>query len=248
MPLPLGLAIAGMAASAGGNLVNTFVNRKTSKENTRDTIRAQKELAEYSYQQDREMWNAANLYNSPAQQMQRLKAAGLNPNLVYGNGSVVGNTSTQTPKYQQYDPQVRHAPIQLPDLGGILSQFQDLKIKSAQADNLAEDNRRKRIENMYLTENLSSKNRALWLKNLKDSGLYGQHSLSKDFTQSAFQDSPFMKQFQATTSQKVQDAQLKRLEGNLRKQGVSSSDNLLLRMLIQSGLFSPQQITNMFKK
>lgn len=32
------------------------------------------------------MWNATNDYNSPASVMQRLEEAGLNPNLVYGNG------------------------------------------------------------------------------------------------------------------------------------------------------------------
>lgn len=34
-----------------------------------------------------EDWNRTNTYNSPVQQMQRLKDAGLNPNLVYGNGA-----------------------------------------------------------------------------------------------------------------------------------------------------------------
>lgn len=38
-------------------------------------------------------WQLANDYNHPIQQMERLKAAGLNPNLVYGSGSVTGNTT-----------------------------------------------------------------------------------------------------------------------------------------------------------
>lgn len=38
-------------------------------------------------------WNLQNNYNHPIQQMERLKAAGLNPLLVYGSGSVAGNTS-----------------------------------------------------------------------------------------------------------------------------------------------------------
>lgn len=38
-------------------------------------------------------WNMMNDYNHPAQQMQRLKEAGLNPLLVYGSGSVTGNTT-----------------------------------------------------------------------------------------------------------------------------------------------------------
>ena len=38
-------------------------------------------------------WNMMNDYNHPVQQMQRLKEAGLNPLLVYGSGSVTGNTT-----------------------------------------------------------------------------------------------------------------------------------------------------------
>lgn len=39
-------------------------------------------------------WTLANDYNHPIQQMERLKVAGLNPNLVYGSGSVAGNTTS----------------------------------------------------------------------------------------------------------------------------------------------------------
>lgn len=38
-------------------------------------------------------WNIMNDYNNPIHQMERLKAAGLNPLLVYGSGSVTGNTT-----------------------------------------------------------------------------------------------------------------------------------------------------------
>lgn len=38
-------------------------------------------------------WNIMNDYNHPINQMARLKAAGLNPYVVYGSGSVTGNTS-----------------------------------------------------------------------------------------------------------------------------------------------------------
>lgn len=39
-------------------------------------------------------WNLMNDYNHPINQMERLKAAGLNPLLVYGSGSVAGNTTS----------------------------------------------------------------------------------------------------------------------------------------------------------
>lgn len=57
------------------------------------------ELAEYQHQKNLEMWHRQNAYNAPTAQMQRLREAGLNPNLVYGNGAV-GNASSEPPKYQ----------------------------------------------------------------------------------------------------------------------------------------------------
>jgi len=44
------------------------------------------------------MWKMQNEYNSPLNQMKRLKEAGLNPNLMYGKGTV-GNATTM-PQYQ----------------------------------------------------------------------------------------------------------------------------------------------------
>lgn len=53
---------------------------------------------------------AQNAYNSPAAQMQRLQAAGLNPNLVYGSGNVVGNQSgTYSSDYSGYGTSVNNA-------------------------------------------------------------------------------------------------------------------------------------------
>lgn len=41
-------------------------------------------------------WHANNDYNSPASQMQRLEEAGLNPNLVYGNGAATHQATMAT--------------------------------------------------------------------------------------------------------------------------------------------------------
>lgn len=61
---------------------------------------AQKELMNHQFELNKQQWNAENEYNSPGAQMQRLKNAGLNPNLVYGSGAVTGNTTTQGPRAQ----------------------------------------------------------------------------------------------------------------------------------------------------
>ena len=90
-------------------LLDPAIQGLTSIYNTNKTINAQKELAKYAYQKDLEMWQRSNEYNSPAQQMQRLKAANLNPSLVYGSGGVTGNTvAPSMPKYQMYDTTYRY--------------------------------------------------------------------------------------------------------------------------------------------
>lgn len=51
-----------------------------------------------AYQRDMEMWRIQNEYNSPSSQMARYQAAGLNPNLIYGQGS--SGNATGMPSYQ----------------------------------------------------------------------------------------------------------------------------------------------------
>lgn len=81
----MGGIIAG-AAALGASAINAGSQERTN--------RWQMKLAEYAYQQEREMIREQNLYNSPAQQLERYKEAGLNPNLIYGEGKAsAGNQS-----------------------------------------------------------------------------------------------------------------------------------------------------------
>jgi hypothetical protein len=132
----LSAIIAGMTALAGGaaSAANSVSRRNTSRYNTDMSIAANKELAQYAYQQDLAMWQRNNNYNNPANQMKRLKSAGLNPHLVYGNGSVVGNTSGQTPKYNAPKVDYNYKPVELP--AQQLGQFTDTMLRAAQIDNV----------------------------------------------------------------------------------------------------------------
>ena len=80
----VGGALAGGAIDFIGGL---FGNRARKRESQR-----QREWSE-------SMWNRQNAYNTPAMQIKRLKEAGLNPALMYGQGTV-GNAEKALP-YQQ---------------------------------------------------------------------------------------------------------------------------------------------------
>lgn len=117
-----------------GDTINSIINSQTAKKNTQRTIQANKEMAEYAYSKDLEMWHKQNEYNTPELQMERIAKAGLNPNMVYGTGTVTGNTSGQMPKYQAPRQDSNLKGIQMPNMLGL---FQDMKMKSAQIDNIS---------------------------------------------------------------------------------------------------------------
>lgn len=52
---------------------------------------------------DLEMWERANLYNSPIEQMARFKEAGLNPHLIYGKGTPGNAMPLRSPDVKPYD-------------------------------------------------------------------------------------------------------------------------------------------------
>jgi hypothetical protein len=96
--------------SAGANIIGGGLNAWQSRRNVRDTNTANvkqadiayqrnKELAQYTFDKNLEMWNLQNKFNAPSAQMQRLQEAGLNPHLMYGKGTV-GNAQAM-PQMQQ---------------------------------------------------------------------------------------------------------------------------------------------------
>lgn len=85
-------------------------------------------------------WSMQNEYNSPAAQMKRLIAAGLNPNLVYGGGA--GNM--QSAQVRGSTPQSWKPEPPNVDLTGAARSFlshTDLEMRQAQTDNIKANNR-----------------------------------------------------------------------------------------------------------
>lgn len=82
-------------ASIGEGAIGAGIGMLGSAISQRQNYKYTKKLMELQYQQNLDLWNKQNEYNTPTAQMQRLQAAGLNPNLVYGS-SVAGNSSNNT--------------------------------------------------------------------------------------------------------------------------------------------------------
>lgn len=84
-------------------------------------------LAKFQHQQNLDLLNRQLQYNSPSAQMARFKDAGLNPNLIYGQGSS-GNMESP-PRY----PDIKAADYQAA-LAGIGTQVQQANLMKAQTD------------------------------------------------------------------------------------------------------------------
>lgn len=132
------MSVFGAIASGltlGSSIFNSIQNKKTQERNNRlqreheaNMLAKQHqyntELAKYTYDLDLEQWNRQNEYNSPASQMSRFMEAGLNPNLIYGQGTP-GN-ATSSPSYNQEGVDFMHttskqgSPLLLGELGNYL--------------------------------------------------------------------------------------------------------------------------------
>ena len=106
--------VAAAGISLAGQLINSGIqggmNRATRKWNEKMYGQQRKDaLAD---------WAMQNEYNSPLQQMARLKAAGLNPNLVYNNGATHSAQAVQKSDMKQWSPQAPQF-----DFGQIIDQY-----------------------------------------------------------------------------------------------------------------------------
>lgn len=120
----IGVALLGLGSNALSNI--------GAKKREQDKRFFDMQMEHSRRQYDQRMWGKVTRYNHPLQQMARLKAAGLNPNLIYGSspGSAVGNAQQIAPGKQIQG----QAPPYHIDNPGI--PFMDAKVKQAQSDNM----------------------------------------------------------------------------------------------------------------
>lgn len=98
---------------------------------------------------DRKMWDLMNKYNSPEAQMNRLEKAGLNPNLVYGSGNVVGNSQSQRP--------ITVVPkIETPDFVQMMANYQLPMLRAAQESKALAESKKSTSELDLIAERIKT--------------------------------------------------------------------------------------------
>lgn len=133
MPFPLLIPLITAAVGAAGQIGQAVANRKADKRANQYAIDAQNR----ANAENERFWNLQNDYNSPNAQMQRLKQAGLNPNLIYGNGATTQAGSVAASKA---------APQRSTSNAGAFSQVASTIGQALQNDNL-------RAQNTLLVQN-----------------------------------------------------------------------------------------------
>lgn len=163
MPIPL---IAGLALGAGSAIFNTMSNRKNAttqfnrqkelQQREMDFNAQQADLAyqrqhnenELAFQREKDWLLDERAYNEPMRQLERLRAAGINPATAYGNltnsqttpldmsaastsGASVGGSSA-----------AMAAPSQLPELTSLMNGLKGLELANAQ---IAESQQRQQL-------------------------------------------------------------------------------------------------------
>jgi len=120
----------GMDASGVQNVtksVSSLWNDYTGKGGIMEANKGNMELAKYEADQNTKFWQMQNEYNTPLAQMDRYRAAGLNPNLMYSQGNP-GN-AVSSPRY--------NAPNMMPTPRvDYVNMFNDLRLKNAQVDSV----------------------------------------------------------------------------------------------------------------
>lgn len=224
--MPAG-AIIGAAAPVIGSLFNIGRGRRQYRRNIQSM--------NHAHSLNKQMFDYQNAYNTPTEQMKRLKQAGLNPALMYGQGNT-GNASG----YPQVSPPEN--PVDNADATGIvngLAQGATMALQKQQQSNLEAQEKETKSRTVlnaieaavkggtqeeakglvrYQLENLKSdnKNKLQSLKNLQIT----EKSLNKDLTRKQIE---------------IEDARILKAMNKLdlnhmQKQGISRLDPTIVKI------------------
>ena len=169
--------IGGAAVSAIGSFFGNKSNRKASAEAFERESKFAREERLAQQQWIEQMYEKNNSYNSPAAQMQRLKEAGLNPDLMYSRGDVGNATAPEAPQ-QAVTP--RYNVIPTNTYGQTAQIAADAGLKAAQARLASSESKKTDTEESLLTADyLLRKARTESDLELNNSTIYVNHELGQ---------------------------------------------------------------------
>lgn len=254
------LGLAG--AQAGLSMINSFLGHQQDSADIDKQHKYNKELAEYNWQKSLEQWNRENAYNSPQAYMERLAAAGLNPNIAIGSN--VGTSSAASPQFHQEGADQSRRPIQVGAIDAATLGLMDAKRENINADTNKKNKdatlTAARTVNEKLTKNLivrrseyqglvnklkqhtmdasieSVAARLSLLQGMQNIQSEQYNLLKQRVIQQEFQNTLNDMQREKLSRQidvLVNTADLQEFEKNLRSMGVTSGDSVIIRMLVQ---------------
>ena len=163
-------SVGGALLNAGLGVVGNFLGNKQAEKNQQKQNEFNAQEAQKTREWQEKMWNLNNEYNTPLAQVNRLQDAGLNPNLVYGNGSMqnvspMASSSAQASSTPFNDSiAARHAKNFDAIMRGLQTAitFQELKNKKAEGKNIesnTEKNNAEAQESQQRAKNLETENK-----------------------------------------------------------------------------------------
>lgn len=144
------ISLAGVGTSNIANILMNSHNNKQNSKQWREYANLQRELQNSQNAWNVAQWNRQNQYNSPANQMNLLRQAGLNPNLIYGQlaGASAGSLESAGVDISSPTPNNAAQVSGFGDLGvQIGNQMMQKELNDANIDYIREQTESQRISN-----------------------------------------------------------------------------------------------------
>ena len=130
--------------TSGGSIVGGLINAGANIYMQNQTNRTNQNIANENNRFNREMWNLQTQYNTPANQMQRFKEAGLNTSLMYGTPQNVASSPTPADTTgKAVAPQIQMDSV----ISNAMQQYQQNKLIDSQKSKLDAEKIGQDIEN-----------------------------------------------------------------------------------------------------
>lgn len=213
----------GSGISAGTSILNQHTNLA---------------LAEKQAKFQLDMINAQNQYNRPINQIARYEEAGLNPALIYGNGSSSAGNQSTIAKYER--PNIQYADLG-PVLGGMAEQVMNMKLKQQELNNLKQENQNKQSENWILMEEAEKRQRENIIQGILSGLEYSSGDTLDPSKRSAILSSPEMRKYNLNLEGMELTNAYKKLQNQLGRYDIATQSKILnVMMPLQAQLLEAQ--------